>query len=100
MHLLMKEEEILLKFRFPVQVYLLGIQCGLSDEPALCAVSVLHLQYVVSQVFPSHFHHAFLTLQIQYESYYRDISRSTVGLKANACCKANMHRQDLLDCRW
>lgn len=60
-----KLEETLLRLRVPVPVYLLGMQRGLNDEPALCAVSVLHLQNVVSQVLPSHFHQALLALHIQ-----------------------------------
>lgn len=56
------------------------MQLGLNDEPALGAVSVLHLQYVVSQVFPSHFHKALLALRIYQGSYYSDISRFIFGL--------------------
>lgn len=54
-----------LSFGFSIEVYLLGMQCGFNDEPALCAVCVLHLQQVVSQVFPSHFHEALLALHTE-----------------------------------
>lgn len=74
-----------MRFRFPVQVYLFGMQCGLNNEPALCAVSVFHLQYVVSQVFPSHFHEALLALHIQLVRYYSELPRFIFGLKSNTC---------------
>lgn len=45
-------------------LHLLGLQCGFDHQPALCALCVLHLQHIVTQVFASHGHKAFLALQI------------------------------------
>ena len=43
--------------------YLLGLQRGFDHQPALCALCVLHLYYVMTQIFSSHGHQTVLTLK-------------------------------------
>lgn len=43
--------------------YLIGLECCFDHEPALCALSVLHLEDVMAQVFTCHFYKALFSLQ-------------------------------------